>query len=147
MISELHSLNTLALRPYGPDALCIFRLFNSLRTPFGSIEISSMGMNGRVPLEGISLSDPHVKAITNICLIKGVSFQDSIFSECSDPNVSFLSNLANNQSFFAFSRFWGQLGSGSSVSNDTFMFPICVPNDILNICSEPFVMDLNVKAA
>ena len=62
MISELLSLNTLALRPSGPDALCIFRFFNSLRTPFGSTVISPMGVNALVPLEGISVSDPSVKA-------------------------------------------------------------------------------------
>ena len=33
-ISELHSFNTLALRPSDPGALCIFKPFNSLRTPF-----------------------------------------------------------------------------------------------------------------
>ena len=36
-------LNTLALRSSGPDASCIFRLFNSLRNPFGTTGISPMG--------------------------------------------------------------------------------------------------------
>ena len=49
-------LNTLAFRPSGPDALCIFRLFNSLMTRFGSNVISLLGVNGLVPLEGISVS-------------------------------------------------------------------------------------------
>ena len=55
-ISELHSFNTLALRPSGPGALCIFKPFNSLRTPLGSTAISPMGVKGLVPLHGISES-------------------------------------------------------------------------------------------
>ena len=35
-ISELHSFNTLALRPSGPGALCTLSPFNSLRIPLGS---------------------------------------------------------------------------------------------------------------
>ena len=27
------------------------------------------------------------------------------------------------------------------------MFPICIPNDFLNMCSEPFVVALNVRSA
>ena len=27
------------------------------------------------------------------------------------------------------------------------MFPICISDDLLNMCSEPFVMVLNVRAA
>ena len=50
VISELHSFNTLALRPSGQGALCMFKPFNSLRTPLGSTVISPMGMNGLVPL-------------------------------------------------------------------------------------------------
>ena len=53
-ISELHSFNTLALRPSGPNALCMFTLINSFKTPFGSTVISPMGVNGLVPFEGIS---------------------------------------------------------------------------------------------
>ena len=60
-ISELHSINTLALRPYGTGALCIFKPFNSLRTPLGSTVISPMGANGLVPLHGISGSDLQVR--------------------------------------------------------------------------------------
>ena len=55
-ISELYSFNTLTLRPSGPDALCMFRLFNSFKTPFGSTVISTMGVNGLVPFEGISVT-------------------------------------------------------------------------------------------
>ena len=51
-----YSLNTRAFRPSGPDAKCIFRLFNSLMTRFGSNVISLLGMNWLVPLEGISVS-------------------------------------------------------------------------------------------
>ena len=84
--SELHSFNTLALRPSGPGALCIFKPFNSLRTPLWSTVISPMGVNGLVPLLGISESDSRVKTdsnllITDVCLIKSVSLQNSIFSK------------------------------------------------------------------
>ena len=61
-ISELHSLNTLALRSSGPGALCIIKPFNSLRTPLGSTVISPMGVNGLVPLHWISESDLREKA-------------------------------------------------------------------------------------
>ena len=55
-ISELHSFNTLALRPSGPDVLCIFRLFNSFNCDF------THGVNGAVPFEGISVSDSRVNS-------------------------------------------------------------------------------------
>ena len=61
-ISELHSFNTLALRPSGPDAICIFKLLNSLRIPLGSTVISPIGVKGLVTLEEISASDSCVKA-------------------------------------------------------------------------------------
>ena len=61
-ISELHSFNTLSLRPSGPGALCILSPFNSLKTPLGSTVISPMTVNGLVPLEGISESVSRVKA-------------------------------------------------------------------------------------
>ena len=84
-ISELHSFNTLALRPSGPGALCIFKPFNSLTTPLGSTVISLMGVNGLVPLHGISESDSQVKADLNFLLqmfaLSRVSLQNSIFSK------------------------------------------------------------------
>ena len=63
-ISELHSFNTLTLRPSGPGALCTSTLspFNSLRTPLRSTVISHMAVNGVVPLEGISELVSRVKA-------------------------------------------------------------------------------------
>ena len=51
-ISELHSFNTLALKPCGTGALGVFKLFNSLRTTLWSTVISSIGVNGLVPLHG-----------------------------------------------------------------------------------------------
>ena len=53
-ISELHSFNSLALRPSGPGAY--------LRTPLGSTVISPMGVKGLVPLEGILESVSRVNA-------------------------------------------------------------------------------------
>ena len=61
-ISELHSFNTLALKPSGPGALCTLSPFNSLKTPLGSTVISPMAVNGLVPLEGISESASRVIA-------------------------------------------------------------------------------------
>ena len=61
-ISELHSFNTLALRPSCPGALCTLSPFNSLRMPLGSTVISPMAVKGLVPLEGISESVSRVKA-------------------------------------------------------------------------------------
>ena len=70
----------------GPDAVCIFKLFNSLRTPFGSTVISLMGVKGFSTFRGILVSDLRVKAdCTNICLIKSACFQNSIFPKCIDP--------------------------------------------------------------
>ena len=71
-ISELHSFNTLALRPSGPGALCIFKSFNSLRTPGGTTVISPIRVNGLVPLHGTSESDSRVKADSN-CLLAHLS--------------------------------------------------------------------------
>ena len=68
-LSELHSFNTLALRPSGPDALCIFRLFNSFKNPLGSTVISPKGVNGLVPFDGILVPDSRVKADPN-CLLQ-----------------------------------------------------------------------------
>ena len=67
-ISELRYFNTLALRLSGPGALCIFKPFNSLRTPLGSTVISPMGVNGLLPLHGISESDSQVKGDSNYLL-------------------------------------------------------------------------------
>ena len=83
-ISELHSFNTLALRPSDPGALCIFKPFNSLRTPLGSTVISPIGVNGLVPLHGISESDSRVKADSN-CLLHMFPYQ-----ECQSSKFHFL---------------------------------------------------------
>ena len=111
-ISELHSFNTLALRPSGPGALCIFKPFNSLR-PYG--------VNGLVPLYGISESDSRVKTDSNCLLQMFALSKVSVFKiPCSlsevIPNASFFRDLTNDQNFFTFSFFLGQSGSGLSVS-------------------------------
>ena len=68
-------------------------------------------------------------------------------------NASFLRDLTNDQNFFAFSFFRGQSGtigiSAIRIKREDFgnMFPICISDDLLNMCSEPFVMALNVRAA
>ena len=59
---NVHSFNTLALRPSGPGALCTLSPFNSLRTPLGSTVISPMAVNWLVPLRGISELVSRVKA-------------------------------------------------------------------------------------
>ena len=53
-ISELHCLNTLALRPSGPDA--------NLKTPSRSAVVSPMGINGLIHLQWLSESNLNMKA-------------------------------------------------------------------------------------
>ena len=66
-----------------------FQVVQQFEDPVGSTVISPIGVKGLVPLEGISSSDSRVKAdklsITNICLIKSVSFQNSVFPKRVDP--------------------------------------------------------------
>ena len=52
----LHSLNSLAISPTGPEALWTFSPSNSSATPFGSTVMSPMQENGLAPLEGGSES-------------------------------------------------------------------------------------------
>ena len=119
-ISELHSFNTLALKPSGTGALCIFKLFNSLRTPLGSTIISPIGVNGLMLLPGISELSSHVKTDSN-CLLQ---YQSSKF-QCSPsvviPNASFFRDLANDQNFFTLAFFLGQSGSGFSISKENIL--------------------------
>ena len=63
------TFNTLALRPSGPGALRIVKLFNSLLTPLGSTIIPPIAVKGLVPLEGISSFDLRVKVDRN-CLLR-----------------------------------------------------------------------------
>ena len=85
--------------------------------------ISPMGENGLVPFEGISVSDSRVKADSN-CLLQILALSRvSVFKipfSLSEliPNVSFLRDLTNDQNFFAFSFFRGQMGSALSVSKE-----------------------------
>ena len=65
------------------------------------------------------------------------------------PNASFLRNLTN-ENFFTFYFFPSALGicairlKREGIGN---MFPKCISNALLNMCSDPFVMVLNVRAA
>ena len=125
-ISELHSFNTLALRPSDPGALCIFKPFNSLGTPLGSTGISPMGVNGLVLLHGISKSDWRVKTDSNCLLQMFALSKVSVFKmpfSISEviPNASFLRDLTNDQNFFTFSFFLRQSGSGLSVSKENIL--------------------------
>ena len=63
-------------------------------------------------------------------------------------NASFLRDFTNYQNVFTFSFFLGQSGSGFSVSKEKILEICfqCTPNNFLNMCSEPFVMALNVRA-
>ena len=51
---------------------------------------------------------------------------------------------------FSLSHFFGVVGIRVfRLKTEDFgnMFPICIPNDFLNMCSEPFVVALNVRTA
>ena len=119
-ISELHSFNTLVLKPSGPCALCILKLFNSLRTPLESTVISPKKVNGLEPCPWISELDSRLKADSNCLLQMFVLSRVSGFKipftlRVVIPNVSFLRDLTNDQNFFIFSFFSGQSGSGFAV--------------------------------
>ena len=66
------------------------------------------------------------------------------------PNASFLRGLTNDQKLFTFSFFSGAVRirvirfKREYIGN---MLPICVSYGLLNVCSEPFVIALNVRAA
>ena len=60
-ISELHSFNTLALRPSGPGALSIFQPFNSLRTPLVSTVIFVLVALGKPEYHLKSSSEVYVQ--------------------------------------------------------------------------------------
>ena len=114
-----------------------------------------MGVNGLVPFEGISVSDSRVKADSN-CLLQILALSRvSVFKipfSLSEliPNASFLRDLTNDQNFFVFSFFSGTIGiSAFRIKREDIgnMLPICISDDLLNMCSEPFVMALDVRAA
>ena len=74
-----------------------------------------MGVNGLVPLRGISESDSRVKADLNCLLqmfaLSRVSVFKILFSLCEViPNASFLRDLTNDQNFFTFSFFSRAVG-------------------------------------
>ena len=104
-----------------------------------------------MPLEGISESVSHVNADGN-CLLQSFALSTvSVFripfslSEVI-PDASFLRDLTNDQNLLHFSFFLGQSGSLSSVSKEKIL-EICISNGFLYVCSEPFVMVLNVRTA
>ena len=65
------------------------------------------------------------------------------------PNASFLRDFTNDQNFFSFS-FLETIGiSGIRIKREDMgkMLPICISDDLLNMCSEPFVTALDVRDA
>ena len=85
-----------------------------------------MGLNGLVPLHGISKSDSRVKADSNCLLHMFALSKVSVFKipfslSAVIPNASFLRDLTNDQNFFTFSFFLGQSGSGLSVSKENIL--------------------------
>ena len=66
--------------------------------------------------------------------------------------TSFLRDLTNDQNFFTFSFFSWAIGISVFRTRkekvlEICQFPICISNDLLNMCSESFVMVLNGRAA
>ena len=107
------------------------------------------------PLKGISVSDSRVKADCNcplqiFALSTVLVFKIPFFLSVLIPNAPFVGDFTNDQNFFVFSFFSRTAGirtfrlKREDVVN---MFQICISNDLLNMCSEPFVMVLNVRAA
>ena len=109
----------------------------------GSTAISPIIMKGLVPLEGISASDSRVKADWNCLLqifaLSRVSVFKILFSlRVLIPNASFLRDFTNDQNFFClfiFSRAAGIRTFRLKRENIGNMFPICISDDLLNLCS------------
>ena len=115
-------------------------------------------MKGLEPLKGISVSDSRVEADCN-CLLQIFAlstllvFKIPFFLSVLIPNAPFVRDFTNDQNFFVLSFFSRTAGirtfrlKREDVVNKLNMFQICISNDLLNMCSEPFVMVLNVRAA
>ena len=65
------------------------------------------------------------------------------------PKASFLRDLTNDQNLHLLIFSWavGIRVFRLKVEDIRNMFPICISNDLLNMCSEPFVVALNVRVA
>ena len=106
--------------------------------------MSPMEENGLAPFEDGSEPSSRVKADWN-CLLQMFPFSlESVlripFSLSGViPNASFLSDLINDQNFLIFSGF-GVSGSKLSFSN-----VIGISQYLLNRCSEPLVMDIDIR--
>ena len=96
---------------------------------FKETEISPMGVNGLVPLEGISVSNSRVKADCN-CLLQIFAlsrvtvFRIPFSLSVVIPNASFLRDFTSDQNFFTFSFFLEQSRSEFSVSKEK-IFELC----------------------
>ena len=108
-----------------------------------------------MPLHWISESDLRLKADSNCLLQMFALSRVSVFKipfSLSEviPNASFLRDLTNDQNFFTFSFLFRAVGIRViRFKREYFgnMLPICVSYGLLNVCYEPFVMALNVRAA
>ena len=85
-----------------------------------------------------------------VALSSMLVFKIPFFPKRGDPKRVFLEGLKNDRKIFNF------LFLSGTIENRIFclkredvgiMFPICITNDLLNMCFEPLVMALNVRAA
>ena len=125
----------------------MFSPSNSLATPFGSTVMSPMEENGLATFEGGQGSLLRVKADwTCLLQISAFSFASvlRILFSLSDvvPNASFLRDLINDQYFLNFSGFGAVVLKGKYIGN---VFPIGISQYLLYMCSEPLVMNLDIR--
>ena len=147
-ISLLHSLSTLAFSPSGLEALWTFSPSNSLAIPFRSTVMSLMEENRLAPFEGGSESSSRVKADWN-CLLQMLAF--------SLESVLRISFSLGDVVFFKWFDKWPKLfnlfrlrsvGIWSIIFEHKYIgnvFPIGISQYLLNICSEPLVMNLDIR--